>query len=266
MLGGNYNNVDGSNTLIQWGVRPGNVCNSAFAAIGSQPSWGAVGSWNCDTGFGTAPAASMESVAGAGTRPTTGHWHHIVYSYSGAAGSPPYVRSIYVDGVVDVAQAGVQLAIQPAAAIYLGTMFQNGGWYADSVMGVLRIHDGCLSAAGVAANYAAEYVQYHPTPTPTATVSVTPPATPSVTGSPSGTQINSASVSPTISLTRTPSGTPTQSPGVAVAGSLLIELHAEDYDAAANAWDNRCVWGAWGVWGVRREAWRRAVRRARRAR
>ena len=229
---GDYINSDGSNTLIQWGPRPGTTCNSAFMGVGPQPSWGGFGSWNCDTSYGPNPATSMEAVPGAGYRPTVNKWHHVAVTYTGSTGAgsaPPYRLVTYIDSVVNQQTDDFQLAIARQFNIFLGTYGQtnlDGWWGPDSVIGIgtLRMHDGALSAADVAYNYNAEYVKYHPTPTPTPTPTNTPSQTPSNTASPSGTQINSSSNTPSPSITATPSQTPTPSLGVKVATKLLVEV------------------------------------------
>ena len=56
-------------------------------------------------------------------------------------------------------------------------------------IGELRVHDGCLTAAAVAANYAARAPMYVATPTPTSTSSITSTSTltPSGTTTPTAT-------------------------------------------------------------------------------
>ena len=71
---------------FEWGVRPGNSCNSAFLSVGHHPVWGAGGHWNCDTAYSQTGQATVQVQDGGNTgwKPTANVWHHIVVTYGGA--------------------------------------------------------------------------------------------------------------------------------------------------------------------------------------
>ena len=64
---------------------------------------------------------------------------------------------------------------------------------------------------------------------------------------PTGTQLYSFSPTMTPSNTRTPTITPTGTPAFRIAGSLLLELRAEDYDPVLGQWDNRVSPGEYWI-------------------
>jgi len=239
--------VNQESPVFQWGGRPGTSCNSAYIGVGSHPSWGAGGHWGggCDIAF-TGPGQFVTQPAGAtGFRPLPGQFHHLVLTYSGspALSDTPFVETLYLNGQVNRVYTNRQLAIPRTVNMRLGT------WAGNDIVGQfslasLRVHDGCLTAGDVIANYNTDALLYMPTPTPTATVTSSASTTASITASASATQIATPSETASASGSRTASATMTPTTLYAAATRVLIDLHAVDYDDATGAWDNRATAGA----------------------
>jgi hypothetical protein len=85
---------------------------------------------------------------------TAGVFHHVVVTYTGQSGSPAYTETIYVDGVQNQ-QYNRQLSILRIQNPLLGGYSdpENG----DFALAVLRVHDGCLTAAQVSARWQWRY-------------------------------------------------------------------------------------------------------------
>lgn len=253
--------VSGENVVYQWGARPGTSCNSGWMGVGSSPSSGAGGHWNCDLAFGS--AGDAEGNATSGFRPRRGQFNHVALTYTGAAGSPAFLETLYVNGAVSRSYSNRQLSIPRAANMRLGQLVGSGDPSGAFALARMRVHDGCLSSADVAFNYVAEGPSFLPTPTPTPSVTATPTGTASpsntasgtaaATGTPTVSQITTPSITRSASNTRSNTASPsstatstassTPSP-LFVSAGLLIDLNAADYDPVANTWDNRASAGA----------------------
>jgi fibronectin-binding autotransporter adhesin len=126
--------------LVAWGNRINGMnvsCN-----WGRHITWGGF-SWqggNWDHGWNNVPSA--------------GAWHHLVWTYDGAGN-----LNLYQDGVLDKAvfQAAA-VNVESTNNIVLGVQHANAGWngFANGLLAKVRIHDGVLAPAQIAANYAFE--------------------------------------------------------------------------------------------------------------
>jgi len=216
----------------EWGPRSAAACQSAFMSMGSHPTWGAGGSWDCDMPYLQDGATELTRFGG--YTPTLFRWHHLVWAYTGATGFPANTLTLYVDGQqnnVRVASRNVQ---RNDFGVIIGA-FKAGAGYAlagQLAISKLRVHSGCLSAADVNYNWMQEQVQFIASTSPT----------PSLTPSPSSTQVNS--LSPTGSAPPTPTGTPCPDdfPFTHVHRAMSLQLAADTsaYGACARGRLHRC--------------------------
>ena len=262
------------NAIAQFGPRPGTVCDSLDLNMGSNPTNGSISFYACD--YGWSASQDTAAVPGSGFRPLPNRWHHVVYTYTGAAGAPAYLLSGYLNGARYLS-AAQQLSIKRSTNPTIGT-WTDAGNVGAFALAQFRIHDGVLTASQVATNfnaYAAAYIgtpSMTPTSSTTATMSPTgsPTSSPgslsmsptmSATGSSTGTMsgtsssTRSRSASPSVTqrtslsstltstLTPSPSISASASPRIVVAGQLLLDLLALDYDTGAHTWDNRVTAG-----------------------
>lgn len=248
-----------NNAIGQLAGRPGTTCDSFSLNMGSHPTWGDISFWSCDYAWVSTrnnPVDVAVTAASGGWRPLPFKWHHVVYTYSGATGQPPYVLTMYLNGVA-YRSTSIQLAIKRNFNPTLGT-WSDAGNNGNFGMAQFHIHSGALTAAQVAANYYTFALSYDPTQTSTSTPSPTSSVTPSpsttatttatATGSPSGTQLYSLSATPSSSqtptstpsssTTQTPSITPSPSTAIQVSKALLVDLHASDFNTVTGHWDN----------------------------
>lgn len=239
-----YDDPSGETPVLQWGARPGTACNSAYFGLGAHPDRGAGGHWGaCEAGFG--PTDTTEAVNATWVRPRAGVLNHVAWAYClGALGSGvPSVESVYVNGALSRAYPGRQLSIARAVNLRLGQFAGGGDAAGVFALAALRVHDGCLTAGDVAANYAAEAPLYVATPSPTASGTGSASGTPAATGTGTSTQVTTLSGTGSPSATPSPSGTPSGTPAYAVpaGGRTYVDLRAADYDPATGVWRNRAA-------------------------
>lgn len=205
-------NAHEESPVLQWSPRPGSLCDSAFTSVGTNPVYGAGGHWECDVAFGPSPSTTV--AANGGYMPSVGEWHHFALTYTGGTVG---TESLYVDGVLNLVVTGRSLDIIRGGLMYLGS--RNGAqmWGGNVAIGALRLHDGCLTAVGVAARYALEVDGY------------LRPLRPSLTQTPASTATSSASVSigsspsttPSVSAIATPTPPATPTPGLEMSVRLV---------------------------------------------
>ena len=106
-------------------------------------------------------AADVPWFASGGGAPSTGAWHHLVYTFDGTT------SRVYADGALrnsEVTGAGVinPLATRPIilGAQNLATTGVNVNLASSLAIGRLRIHDGVLSPTAVTNNFNAERLSY----------------------------------------------------------------------------------------------------------
>ena len=138
--------VGGEETMVSWGHRGGGPDGSNVSfGYGSDFRWGAVGHWG-------SPDLGWNSDGG---NPPANKWHHLVYTYDGTT------SRVYSDGKLanaEILGAGVVNTFT-GTAINLATQLDadgttpTGGLRGSLALGRVRIHDGVLTDAQVAANY-----------------------------------------------------------------------------------------------------------------
>ena len=228
-----WENAGYVNAVAQLSLRPGTICDSFNLNMGSHPNWGSLSFYACDYAWTTDNSNPVDvgiSPASGGWKPLPYMWHHVVYSYTGVTGANPYLLSMYLNGNL-YRQTAIQLAIKYNFNPTIGTWNDNFGNFA---LAQFHIHSGAMSQAQVTNNYNTYAALYIPTQTPT----------PTSTSSPSGTQLYSLSTTPSPSQTATSTATPTSTTLIQIAKSLLVDLHASDYNPVANNWDNVATPGA----------------------
>ncbi|MCA9151419.1 MAG: LamG domain-containing protein [Planctomycetales bacterium] len=141
--------IAGEETIVSWGHRGGPDGSNVSFNFGSNADYGAVGHWGgADIGWGTNPSAAQ--------------WHHLVYTYDGTT------SRVYSDGVMTNSEdlgAGVINTHPDTKITVAGQLDSDGvtltaGLFGSMAIGALRIHDGVLTDAQIAANYAAEVGNY----------------------------------------------------------------------------------------------------------
>jgi hypothetical protein len=143
-------------TLVSWGRRGGGPDGSNVSFnYGSDFRWGAMGHWgNQDLGWNNN-----------GGGPAPQRWHHLVYTYDGDS------SRVYADGVFQNGEyigadrinthpdtpilIGAQSELDPVIADGVTTR-PTGGLRFTGTIAKVRIHDGVLTDAQIAANYNAE--------------------------------------------------------------------------------------------------------------
>ena len=181
---------------------------------------------NCDSPYLNGTAWELErppaGTANGGVAPSTGRWHHIAVTYSGAIGTPAYRVTIYLDGVVSNVADNRVPVIARTVPLAVGSWTPNNV-ASNAAIARLRVHDGVLTASQVAFNYQNEAVYLGLVQTPSATGSVPPTATPtptrSNTQSVTATPTSSRSTTPSSSVTGTTTGSPSQTPTKSATGS-----------------------------------------------
>jgi hypothetical protein len=144
-------------TMVSWGKRGGPVGSNMSFNYGDHNDWGAVGKWGAqDIGWG--PAV-----------PPAGTWHHLVHTFDGAT------TRIYVDGQLANSEVLGEGAtnVHPDTAITLGAQLDpdgstvTQGLRGSLTLGKVRIYEGVLTDAQIAANYTNERAGFvNPTVTP----------------------------------------------------------------------------------------------------
>ena len=114
--------------------------------------------------------ATTSSVVALGTTSyglTLGTWHHIALTYIGGTGDA--VESLYVDGTLVNSGDGRFLNIRRHPTVIVGSFRWNDGSNGPEAstvgIGRLRLHDGALTSAQVAANFLTEAPSFLPSPT-----------------------------------------------------------------------------------------------------
>lgn len=225
------------NPVLQWGPRSAPACTSAFVSMGAHPTWGAGGHWDCDLPWATSPSTAVVPQFANGWSPRPYRWHHAVWSSTG--GGVTGTLSVYLNGALVTSMSGKPVNIQRnPSGVVLGAYIDTAGAVtlgASLALSRLRMHDGTLSAADVATNYAREAPLYG---LALASASASAAATASITATGTAT---AAATLPAASASRTPSPSPSTGPPVSVAGRLLIDLYAGDFDQAGGLWVNRAT-------------------------
>ncbi len=129
--------------VVSWGTR-GNCGGQVSCAYGSSTSWGALGMWCNDHGWGTQPAI--------------GQWHYLVWTLGTDA-----VETLYADGVTNAIYTGVNASVDPNNNICIAFSHGNTGGSLTGgvnggceIVGRVRIMDGILTSQQVANNFATE--------------------------------------------------------------------------------------------------------------
>jgi hypothetical protein len=79
-----YSEGTAESPVFQWGYRPGTSCDSGFTSLGSNPTYGAGGNWNCDFAWSASANTQSWTTDGVtGYRPTPFVWHHVALAYTG---------------------------------------------------------------------------------------------------------------------------------------------------------------------------------------
>ncbi|MDB6175257.1 MAG: hypothetical protein JWL59_4568 [Chthoniobacteraceae bacterium] len=152
----NNGHLHGEETLVSWSAR-GNDGTNVSQNFGNNNAFGAMGHWGgTDMGFGP-----TDGVNGSLT-PSSGSWHHLVYTYDGAG-----TQKVFVDGVNTNTESGVFLDAKDNFSINIGTQRTPEGTIdgANRLTGEIskvRIHSGALSATQVTSNYNLEKTQFTP--------------------------------------------------------------------------------------------------------
>lgn len=153
--------VAAEETLVSWGKRGGGAGSNMSFNYGSDFRWGAVGHWD-------SPDLGWDSSGG---NPEPNQWHHLVYTLDGN------VTRVYMDGKIANAEILPEGAINthPDTPINLAAQMEadgvtvTGGLRFSGTIARVRVHDGVLTDAQIAANYALEktaFVDPEPLPPP----------------------------------------------------------------------------------------------------
>ncbi|MGE3309947.1 MAG: LamG-like jellyroll fold domain-containing protein [Limisphaerales bacterium] len=155
--------VAGEETLVSWGKRGGPDGSNVSFGYGSDFRWGAVGHWG-----GDGPDLGWNNNGG---NPPANKWHHLVYTYDGTT----FTSLAYADGVLangEILAAGT-INTHPDTSICIATQLEadgiipTAGLRLTGAIAKVRIHDGVLTGAQVAANYELEKAQFiDPDPAP----------------------------------------------------------------------------------------------------
>ena len=162
----------GEETLVSWGRRGGGPDGSNMSFnYGSDFRWGAVGHWgNQDIGWNNQ-----------GGGPAAGRWHHLVYTYDGTT------TRVYADGAFANGEfvGDTRIDTIPDTTILLGAQTEpdaitvTTGLRYSGTIGRVRVHDGVLTPAQIAANYNAEKAAFidpaQPQPQPVVSAALTRP-------------------------------------------------------------------------------------------
>ena len=137
-------------TMVAWGRRGGPDGSNYSFNYGDNPDYGAIGHWGeSDIGWGP-------------TVPAPAEWHHLVQTFDGRT------TRIYADGVLvssEVLESGT-LNIHTGIPINIGTQIEANGstptlpLRGDLTLGRVRVYEGLLTPAQIAANYNAEKASY----------------------------------------------------------------------------------------------------------
>lgn len=145
-------------TLVAWGKRGGGDGTNMSFNYGNNSAWGAVGHWGAqDIGWGP-PDGPNDSGVPSPLLPSTGSWHHLVYTYDGAT----QTTRIYVDGVETNHETGVAINTHAGLPIQIASQMNDDGVTATGdlrfggAIGKVRIHDGVLTPENVLNNFNAE--------------------------------------------------------------------------------------------------------------
>lgn len=143
-------------TLVSWGRRGGPEGTNLAFNYGSNGTFGAVGHWG-------APDMGWNG------NPTTGEWHHLVYTYDGAAArvydngvlknTRTFTANTHADFPINIAAQNTNTVTTPPGALDAGNRLSGA-------IGMVRIHDGVLNAAAIMNNFQEEAAIYGVTPPP----------------------------------------------------------------------------------------------------
>jgi hypothetical protein len=146
--------IPGEETMVAWGKRGGPDGTNYSFNYGNDNRWGAMGHWG-GADMGWAPGTVDNAPAGR-------QWHHLVYTFDGET------QRVYVDGVLansELLGEGA-LNIYPDIPINFGTQIEPDGFTPTAALrgsltlGRVRVYDGVLTDAQVAANHTAERANY----------------------------------------------------------------------------------------------------------
>jgi hypothetical protein len=146
--------IPGEETMVSWGHRGGPEGTNYSFNYGNDNRWGAMGHWGSpDMGWlpGTVDNA-----------PAARQWHHLVYTFDGTT------QRVYVDGAEtnnEVIGEGT-LNVHAGVPINFGTQIEadgatpTGALRGSLTLGRVRVYDGTLTPAMIAADYNAEKANY----------------------------------------------------------------------------------------------------------
>lgn len=146
--------VGGEETLVSWGKRGGPDGSNVSFGYGSDFRWGAVGHWG-----GDGPDIGWSNDGGS---PPANKWHHLVYTFDGTT------SRVYSDGKIsnaEVVREGIIVTHQDTS-ICIATQLEADGTTPTAGLRLtgsiarVRIHDGVLSDAQIAANYNLEKAEF----------------------------------------------------------------------------------------------------------
>ena len=159
-----YNpSTDEEETIVSWGARNNGAGTNMSFNYGTSPAFGAVGHWG-------APDLGWSNEGGA---PSSGQWHHLVYTYDGTT------TRVYADGcLVDEAAcetnseelgAGVINTFTPSKVTIASQLEPDGMVLTGVLRGTLsiaelRVHDGVLTPAQIQNNFDIGCPLYCPPP------------------------------------------------------------------------------------------------------
>ena len=145
-----YNgNVGGTETIASWET------TAVVFSYGTNGAYGAISNPASQLGWDPNTVVNLDGYA---VPPSAGHWHHLVYTYDGAA------TRVYADGVLKKSANGTfslgnNWPILVGISVNGGGFINSGGQFSGGI-GRLRIHATALTAADVATHYADEAPAY----------------------------------------------------------------------------------------------------------
>ena len=146
--------IPGEETMVAWGKRGGPDGSNYSFNYGNDNRWGAMGHWGAPD-MGWAPTTVDNA-------PAARQWHHLVYTFDGET------QRVYVDGVLANSEllGEGSLNIHPDIPINFGTQIEADGFTPTAALrgsltlGRVRVYDGVLTDAQIAANHTAERPNY----------------------------------------------------------------------------------------------------------
>ncbi len=140
-------------TVVSWGRRGGPAGTNMSFNHGTHNAFGAVGHWGNGPDIGWDPSTNSDDADTGLGEEETGIWTHIAYTQDGST------TRVYTNGALTKADEGITLNTHSGFPILLGSQWEgdgvtpNEGLSGSMSIGSLRIYNGSLSDAEIAAEF-----------------------------------------------------------------------------------------------------------------